>query len=114
MIDISINEEEKRVYIDVGGFISKQEAINFLNTHKNVMKNKKASLYKLIVTPSLFECEEENDMKMVCMHFFKAGYRKIYIVDKDNHIMKDLSLKPIERKVFLKAVKIIDSKDSIK
>ena len=43
---MNINEDEKRVYIDVSGFISKKEASNFLNTYKQTMKNKKISLYK--------------------------------------------------------------------
>ena len=47
MINMNINEDEKRVYIDVSGFISKKEASNFLNTYKQTMKNKKISLYKL-------------------------------------------------------------------
>ena len=51
MINMNINEDEKRVYIDVSGFISKKEASNFLNTYKQTMKNKKASLYKLVVSP---------------------------------------------------------------
>ena len=44
---MNINEEEKRVYIDVSGFISKKEANNFLNSYNQTMKNKKNSLYKL-------------------------------------------------------------------
>ena len=54
MIKMNINEEEKRVYIDVSGFISKKEANNFLNSYNQTMKNKKNSLYKLVVTPSFF------------------------------------------------------------
>lgn len=114
MINMNINEEEKRVYIDVSGFISKREASNFLNTYKQTMKNKKASLYKLIVSPSFFECEDEEDIRTVCMSFLKSGYKKIYLVDEDNYIMSNLSLKPIEKKLFLKSVKIVDSKMAIK
>ena len=67
MINMNINEDEKRVYIKVGGFISKKEATNFLNTYKQTLKSKKVSLYKLVVSPSFFECEDENDIRTVCM-----------------------------------------------
>ena len=114
MIDININEEEKKVYIDVSGFISKREANNFLNTYKQTMKNKKSSSYKLVVSPSFFECEDEDDIRTVCMAFLKTGYKKIYIVDEENYIMNNLSLKPIEKKLFLKSVKIVNTKGAIK
>ena len=114
MINMNINEEEKRVYIDVSGFISKKEANNFLNSYKQTMKSKKGSLYKLIVTPTFFECEDEEDIRSVCMSFLKSGFKKIYLVDKDNYIMSNLSLKPIEKKLFLKSVKVINSDRAIK
>lgn len=114
MINMNINEEEKRVYIDVSGFISKKEASNFLNTYKQTMKNKKSSLYKLVVSPSIFECENEEDMRTVCMAFLKTGYKKIYLVDEKNYIMSNLSLKPIEKKLFFKSVKIVNTKRDIK
>lgn len=114
MIDININEEEKKVYIDVSGFISKREANNFLNTYKQTMKNKKSSSYKLVVSPSFFECENEDDIRTVCMAFFKTGYKKIYLVDEENYIMNNLSLKPIEKKLFLKSVKVVNTKGAIK
>ena len=97
MINININEEEKRVYIDVSGFISK-----------------KASLYKLVVSPSFFECEDEEDIRTVCMSFLKSGFKKIYLVDEENYIMNNLSLKPIEKKLFFKSVKVVNSKRAIK
>ncbi|MEW9080877.1 hypothetical protein [Terrisporobacter glycolicus] len=114
MIDININEEEKKVYIDVSGFISKREANNFLNTYKQTMKNKKSSSYKLVVSPSFFECENEDDIRTVCMAFLKTGYKKIYLVDEENYIMNNLSLKPIEKKLFLKSVKVVNTKGAIK
>lgn len=114
MIDININEEEKKVYIDVSGFISKREANNFLNTYKQTMKNKKSSSYKLVVSPSFFECENEDDIRTVCMAFLKTGYKKIYLVDEENYIMNNLSLKPIEKKLFLKSVKVVNTKEAIK
>lgn len=114
MINMNMNEEEKKVYIDVSGFISKREANNFLNTYKQTMKNKKSSSYKLVVSPSFFECEDEDDIRTVCMAFLKTGYKKIYLVDEENYIMNNLSLKPIEKKLFLKSVKIVNTKGAIK
>lgn len=114
MISMNINEDEKRVYIDVSGFISKKEASDFLNTYKQTMKNKKSSLYKLVVSPSVFECENEEDIRTVCMTFLRTGYKKIYLVDEENHIMNNLSLKPIEKKLFFKSVKIVSTKRAIK
>ena len=114
MINMNMNEEEKKVYIDVSGFISKREATNFLNTYKQTMKNKKSSSYKLVVSPSFFECEDEDDIRTVCMAFLKTGYKKIYLVDEENYIMNNLSLKPIEKKLFLKSVKIVNTKGAIK
>lgn len=114
MINMNINEEEKKVYIDVSGFISKIEANDFLNTYKQTMKNKKSSSYKLVVSPSFFECEDEDDIRAVCMAFLKTGYKKIYLVDEANYIMSNLSLKPIEKKLFLKSVKVVNTKGAIK
>lgn len=114
MINMNINEEEKKVYIDVSGFISKREANDFLNTYKQTIKNKKSSLYKLVVSPSFFECEDEDDIKTICMAFLKTGYKKIYLVDEENYIMNNLSLKPIEKKLFLKSVKVVNTKGAIK
>ena len=109
-----INEDEKMVYVDVDGFISKKEVKNFQNTYKQTMKNKKASLYKLVVTPSFFECEDEEDIRTVCMSFLKTGFKRIYLVDEKNFIMNNLSLNPIEKKLFLKSVKVVNTHGNIK
>ena len=114
MIKMNINEEEKRVYINVSGFISTKEAKDFLQSYKETMRSKKGSLYKLVVNPSFFDCQNEEDIRTVCMSFLKTGYRKIYLVDEDNYIMNNLSLKPIEKKLFLKSVKVVNSINSIR
>lgn len=114
MLSMNINEEEKRVYINVSGYITKRDANNFLNTYKQTMKNKKASLYKLIVDPEYFECEDDEDIKKVCMTFYKSGFKKMYLVDKENYIMNNLTLKPLEKKLFLKAVKVVSTMDLVK
>ena len=48
------------------------------------------------------------------MSFLKTGYKKIYLVDEENYIMNNLSLKPIEKKLFLKSVKVVNTKGAIK
>ena len=48
------------------------------------------------------------------MSFLKSGYKKIYLVDEDNYIMNNLSLKPIEKKLFLKSVKVVNRQQDIK
>lgn len=114
VLNMNISESEKRVYINVSGYINKRDANNFLNNYNQTMKNKKASLYKLIVSPDFFECEDEEDIRTVCMSFLKSGFKKIYLVDEENYIMNNLSLKPIEKKLFFKSVKVVNSKRAIK
>ncbi|MEG0856261.1 MAG: hypothetical protein RSG52_07265 [Terrisporobacter sp.] len=114
MLRIDINESEKRVYINVSGYITKRDANNFLNNYKQTMKSKKASLYKLIVNPEFFECEDEEDIKRVCMTFYKNGFKKMYLVDEENYIMNNLTLKPLEKKLFLKAVKVVSTMEATK
>lgn len=114
VLNMNISESEKRVYINVSGYINKRDANNFLNNYKQTMKNKKASLYKLIVSPDFFECEDEEDIKRICMTFYKSGFKKMYLVDKDNYIMSNLTLKPMEKKLFQKAVKVVRSIEDTK
>lgn len=114
MINMNVNEDEKKIYVEVNGFISKEEVSDFLRTYKQAMKNRKSSLYKLVVLPSFFECENDEDIRTVCMSFFKTRYKKIYLVDQSNYIMSNLSLNPIEKKLFLKSIKVVNTKDDIK
>lgn len=114
MLTMNINEEDKAIYVNVSGYINKREVNNFLNTYKQRIKNKKTSLYRLIINPENFQCEDDEDIKTVCMTFYKTGYKKIYIVDKDNYIVENLRLKPMEKKLFFKVVKIINSVESAK
>ena len=54
------------------------------------------------------------DIRTVCMSFLKKKNKKIYLVDEENYIMNNLSLKPIEKKLFFKSVKVVNSKRAIK
>lgn len=114
MIISRVSESEKRVYVDVSGYITKQDAREFLANYKNTIRGIRLNQYNLVVTPGVFQCEDDNDLKSTCMMFFKSGYKKIYIVDESNTLMQTLTLKPIEKKMFLKAVKIVPDKTFVK
>ncbi|MEG1312173.1 MAG: hypothetical protein RR942_18530 [Romboutsia sp.] len=114
MISTKIAEAEKIVYVDVSGYISSKEANEFINSHKQSTINIKNSQYKLVVTPSIFECEKNSDIRNVCMSFLKSGYKKMYLVDPKNNIMDNLSLGYIEKKLFMKSVTIISNMNDIK
>ncbi|RDY24995.1 hypothetical protein CHF27_001990 [Romboutsia maritimum] len=113
MIRANIEESEKRVYIDVSGYISSRDANKFLSDYKNMIRNIKSSQYRLVVSPSSFECENNNDIRTVCMAFLKTGYKKMYLVDPKKELINSMSLGTIEKKLFLKSVKIIQSLDII-
>lgn len=114
MILSRISENEKRVYVDVSGYITKKDVKEFLNKYKGMSKSIKFSQYNLVVTPGVFQCEDNNDIRTTCMTFLKSGYKNIYLIDEQNTLMKNLSLKPMEKKLFLKSVKVISDKALIK
>lgn len=114
MINANISNSDNSVYIDVSGYISHDEAMKFLQKYKQLTRNFRASQYKLVVTPSIFECENNEDIRTVCMLFLKTGYKKMYLVDPKNHIMSNLSLGFMEKKLFTKSVKIVSDKSEIK
>lgn len=114
MLNVRISEVEKIVYIEVKGYISSNEAKRFLNNYKQNTRSIKSNQYRLVVTPSVFECENNEDLRSVCMSFFKSGYKKIYLVDPNNYIMGIMNLGKIEQKMFNKSVKVISSIKEIK
>lgn len=114
MISSRVSESEKIVYVDVSGYITSKEASDFMRSHKQMTKGIKASQYRLVVTPSVFECESNEDIRNVCMSFFKSGYKKMYLVDPRNYIMGSLTLGAMEKKLFTKSVKIIGNINDIK
>ena len=102
MINARVDQNSKTVYVDVSGYITNEEANSFL------------AQYKLVVTPSKFECENDNDIKSVCIALYKGGYRQIYMVDPKGYIMNTVSLSSMEQKMFTKVVKFVKSVDDIK
>lgn len=114
MISVRVDEHEKRVYVDVNGYINSKDAREFNNKYKQVTKGMRASQYNLVVTPSVFECENNEDIRTVCMAFFKTGYKKIYLVDPNDYIMSTMSLGNIERKLFTKSVKVVKTTSAVK
>lgn len=114
MINVRVDQSLKTVYVDVSGYITKEEANSFLEKHKQVTKGLKNSQYKLVVIPSKFECENDKDIKSVCMALYKGGYRQIYMVDPKRYIMNTVSLSSLEQKMFTKIVKFVKKIDEIK
>lgn len=114
MISARVSEGEKIVYVDVSGYITSRDANNFIRDYKQMTKGVKTSQYRLVVTPSIFECEDNEDIRTVCMSFLKSGYKKMYLVDPRNYIMGTLSLGTMEKKLFTKSVKIIGNVNDIK
>lgn len=111
MIFANILDDEKKVIVDVSGYISSKDAKQFLAQYKQMTKNVRTSQYKLVVNTSLFECENNEDIRAVCMAFYKSNYRHMYIVDPNNYIMSTMSLGPIEKKMFMKSVKVVSKKE---
>lgn len=114
MLSIQIDDTQKRVYVEVSGYINKKEAKDFLNQYKQMTKGLRSSQYNLVVKTSMFECEEMGDIKTVCMAFMKTGYKKMYLVDPNSYIMNTMSLGPIEKKLFTKSVKVVKTVNDIK
>lgn len=114
MISTTILENEKKVIVDVSGYISRNDAKRFIMEYKEVTKGLKTSQYRLIVNTSLFECENNEDIRNVCMTFYKSNFRNMYLVDPGNHIMSTMSLGPLEKKMFMKAVKVVSKKGDVR
>ncbi|WP_296645344.1 hypothetical protein [Romboutsia sp. 13368] len=114
MINTRIDQATKTVYVDVSGYITTKEANEFLNKHRQMTKGMKKSQYKLVVTPSQFECENDSDIKSVCIGLYKGGYKQIYMVDPKGYIMNTVALSSMEQKVFTKVAKFVKSINDIK
>lgn len=113
MLNLNHVEVEKKIYITVDGYLKSQDVKNFMIEYKQFLKTIKPYQYKLIVEPRYFECENEKDIKNVCMTFMKHGYKKIYLVDEEDYIMSNVKMSSLERKVFLSAVKVVSDKNNI-
>lgn len=114
MININMSDAQKIVYVEVSGYITSNDAKNFLNNYKKMTRNIKPSQYKLVVTPSVFECENNEDIRSICMYFLKNGYKKMYLVDPDKYIVGNMNLGKIEQKFFNKSVKVIASVNDVR
>lgn len=114
MIYAQVLPQENKVYIQVNGYVSSKDIKNFVSDYKSKIKGIKTNKYNLVIEPSMFECENESDIKNVCMMFYKTGYRKIYLVDPQNYIMSNIKLSGLEKKMFLSVVKIVKSSNEIR
>ncbi|MGL4796769.1 MAG: hypothetical protein ACRDB0_02780 [Paraclostridium sp.] len=114
MISSQVLQDQGKVYITVDGYVSSTDIKRFVSDYKNQIKGIKTNRYNLIIEPSMFDCENESDIKNVCMMFYKTGYKKIYLVDPQNYIMSNIKLSGLEKKMFLSVVKIIKSSNEIR
>lgn len=114
MIYAQVLPEQSKVYIQVNGYLSSNDVKSFVSDYKSKIKGIKTNKYNLIIEPSMFECENESDIKNVCMMFYKTGYKKIYLVDPQNYIMSNIKLSGLEKKMFLSVVKIVKSSNEIR
>lgn len=114
MVSLEVLENKKEVLININGKISQDEVKTFLENYKSQTKNIKSKEYVLIVNVFDFEYEKSDLMKKVCMNFYKTGYKKIYIIDETLNLINNIKLSSFEKKIFLKFVDIVKSKDEIK
>lgn len=114
MIYTQILDEENKVYIKVDGYLQGNDIKTFVNDYKDKIKGIKTSRYNLVIDVNPFDADNFSDIKNVCMMFYKTGYKKIYLIDPKNYIMSNIKLNSIEKKMFLKAVKIVSSSLNIK
>jgi len=114
MLKVRIVEEEQTVYIDIDGYITTKEANEFLKIHKEQTRGIRNSKYNLVVNPSIFECENDEDIKKVCISLYKSGYRKVYLLDPNNYVMNTIQLSSMEKKLFTKFVKTVSTKQQIR
>ena len=94
--------------------MSNSDIKGFIRDYKTQIKGIKTNKFNLVIEPNTFECENEADIKNVCIMFYKTGYRKIYLVDPNNYIMSNIKLSGLEKKMFLSVVKIVKSSSEIR
>lgn len=114
MIYTQVLGENSKVYIKVNGYLNINEIKTFVNDYKDKIKGIKTSKYNLIIDVDPFDADNFSYIKNVCMMFYKTGYKKIYLIDPNNYIMSNIKLNPIEKKMFLKVVKIVNSDLDVK
>ena len=114
MIYSQVMQDQNKVYIKVDGYVSNSDIKGFIRDYKTKIKGIKTNKFNLVIEPNTFECENEADIKNVCMMFYKTGYRKIYLVDPNNYIMSNIKLSGLEKKMFLSVVKIVKSSSEIR
>lgn len=114
MIYIESINNENSVYIKVNGYLSSNDIKNFINEYKQKIRGIKTTKCNLIIEVDPFQYDKVSEVKNMCIMFYKTGYKKIYLIDPNNYIMSNIKLNSLEKKMFLNAIKIIDSKFDIK
>lgn len=101
------------VYIYVSGYISSIDTKSFISDYKQKIKGIKTTKYNLLIEVEEFNCDRISEIKNICMMFYKNGYKNIYLIDPKNYIISNIKLNALEKKLFLKAVKVVKSKEEI-
>lgn len=104
---------DSNMYIYVSGYISSIDIKSFITDYKQKIKGIKTTKYNLLIEVEEFTCDRISEIKNICLMFYKNGYKNIYLIDPENYIMSNVKLSVLEKKLFLKSVKIVKSKDEI-
>ncbi len=104
---------DTNICIYISGYISSVDIKSFTSEYKQKIKGIKTTKYNLLIEVEEFTCDRISQIKNICLMFYKNGYKNIYLIDPKNYIMSNIKLSILEKKLFLKAVKIVKSKDEI-
>ena len=74
MIYSQVMQEQNKVYIKVDGYVSNSDIKGFIRDYKTQIKGIKTNKFNLVIEPNTFECENEADIKNVCMIHFERIY----------------------------------------
>lgn len=112
MIKIKIKEEDKICLINIGGFVTEENAKEFIQEYKETIKEIKPSQYRLVIEPRNFKTDSEDILKNSFRMFFKTGFKDIILVDIDS-LTENIKLNKLEKKFFLSRIKIVKSMDEM-
>lgn len=109
MLSIDIDEDVKKIYVGISGNITVSEAEDFFSGYRNFIKTIRPDAYRLILEVSEFQIEDQKYMRNAMMMFLQSGFRKIYIVDSEQFVVRNLRLSRMEKRVFYNNVTVVTS-----
>ena len=78
MIYSQVMQDQSKVYIKVDGYVSNSDIKGFIRDYKNQIKGIKTNKFNLVIEPNMFECENEADIKNICMMRAKSFLLLLY------------------------------------